>query len=575
MSDITDFCDTESRNPEQEELEVIETELPAPEPERPEPWNRTKPVRNVMYDINPKITSQSLTDKGNANRFRTECEDWIIFDQDSQQWYFWDETCWKNSEVEVRQAAAFVAVTLAEEQKFWEKALAVDKTIKTLLLDFKTHHRYSCGKVGIDRMLSMASVLPGMYANFNEDSSEDLLACRNGILNTKTGEWIPKGEECDRLKRDYPIHYIDRTYMPASEPERFLKHLNTIYTDNVTENMTDEERLKRRDETVRYMKRLLGYLLVAGNPKQIFVFLWGSGRNGKSATIDALAEVIGDTEYAQGTVQELYSLSKPIPLPSLAQAVSKRILYFPEITDCGDSSCCRVPGTGAVSRDGIKGMVGDEYATWRGLHKDSERKKKMFTPIAATNELPHFDKPIDKALSERLVTIPHNHYFKSEERIDNFHKILADEEGDEIFSLMVNECIAYTKEGLLPLPESCKVSQKELLAGSAQTSFINEMYEPSDKTGEEYRLYRNIIQLEYIQWCRNNDIEVKTRWKEHYIMDKYNNQQYCDRIEVLIESEAARLFSALVVHGFQESSAKGRRFFRGRRKGGQNLWGAG
>ena len=155
---------------------------------------------------------------------------------------------------------------------------------------------------------------------------------------------------------------------------------------------------------------------------------------------------------------------------------------------------------GKISRDSIKALTGEIHtARFRKMRHGGVRQKVNCKPFAVTNEMPHFDKEVDEALLRRIITILFPHRFtKSERDSEIYHKL--QHEKDAIFSLMVDECIAYRngetgregmkEPGLMPVPEFCKITQADLLAGVQYSAFIDSMYEKTDGKRIEDRTFK-------------------------------------------------------------------------------------
>ena len=536
------------------------------------PWERSEPVRDIKI-IDLDDMRFSLNENGFAKRFEEECKGWLIFDTASEKWYAWNTTHWEPALERLGKAQRFVADSLKFESLLWHQELAVEgekaqatnnytrlKELKGVvsLLD------YQCVQInrkhGLDSMVKIAASST-MCVNLDEVGNSEILTFKNGGIDCKTGRFFDVSE-LSYIRDTYPVHYVDRFYTKDASPIHFEEHLRALFTDNTTEDLSDDEREVRADELCRYFKRLLGYALCAGNPRNLFVFLWGTGANGKSTTVEAIRSAI-PSEFAEGSSMELLAAREEKPLPSLFNGVRCRVIYFAEISDSKDAKGPK------ISREAVKNLSGDKRINLRTLYGKPDLKQILCLPIAATNDLPSFDKELDKALLRRIITIPFMHEFVGSDKRLDMADILANE-ADAIFSLMVDELRAYAEaevccpnSGLPELPEFCRTVQGRLLSDDAHYAFVDEEFEPSDGSVSG-RVYVDDAKMLFISWCDVRGIAVQTKLVTSRVKDPKTGEYYPQR--ELSKAEARKLNAAFTTHGYELKSSSGKRYFCCRRK---------
>lgn len=541
------------------------------------PWERTEPVRKIN-GMNLKTAEHSLNEERNATRFETECKPYLIYASDKECWYAWIVNHWEEAKDKLGLSTRFVSETILKELHHWEDRLtelsaliegnegttaaaamkAEHAELKRFVRAFQNHVNSSKSDRGMRAMLNICANST-MTVNLDKESDVNLLAFENGILDTKKGK-LYTNAEAEQFKNVYPTRYINCSYIKEAVPQAFNWHLQTVFTDNTTPDISDEERVSRRIAVGRYFLRWLGYMLIAGNPEQVMIFFYGVGANGKSTTIDVLRDILGD-EIAEASIKELYATSEDKPASGISNGLAARGLLFSEASDSDDKTY-----GGKISRDSIKALTGEmQTARFRKMRCGGVRQKIFCKPFAVTNELPHFDKEVDQALLRRIVTIPFAHKFTKEERDpEMFNKL--QEEKDLIFSLMVDECIGYRKggdkqgmkdPGLMPVPEFCKVTQADLLAGIQYSAFIDSMYEKTDGKRMEDRIMNEVINLSFMEWCDFNGIECDTIMKISGKTDQYG---YPIKTRCLTKGESNRLYKAFRVKEFNEGNAHGKRY---------------
>lgn len=479
------------------------------------PWERVRRSRDISF------LRHTFDDEGNANRFEDECRGWLIYDRPSAQWYAWTGNHYEPAQDKLIRAARFIGRSVADEDEFW-------KSNEEKYKAFKVHSQRAAGYVGQSHMLKLAEGT--MSVDLSKQSDLTLMACRNGLINRRTGEFIPLWN-CGQYKDRYPTVYVDCEYHPNMVPTEWIKHISLVMTDN-TSDLPEDEIIIRRDNLTEYLHRLFGYALYAGNPERLFVFFWGKTTNGKSTTINVLSEVFGE-QASNPPLTQLYSSDRDIPTPAIVDALPKSLAFFSEAS--GDTNS-------AISVASFKEISGDAYTTkFRKMHQNNIKLPIMCLPIGITNDLPSFDRADDAAVLKRMVTIPFRHVFTEENR--EVAHILV-QERDAIFSMCVNELRKYLAEGLPDLHPCARATQQELLIGSALYTFIRTQLKPVENpTADAKWISRRDLKEKYILWCQENQID------EVVIRYRFDGEM---RIPELSRVDTTKLYSAMKVMGIPE-----------------------
>ncbi|HJJ47982.1 MAG TPA: hypothetical protein O0X39_03170 [Methanocorpusculum sp.] len=475
------------------------------------PWEREVACRKVNRALH------TFTDDGNAFRFQDECGGCFVFDTSSKQWFVWNENHFEPAQNKEILAARFVGRSVASEENNW---MDHDGAIPQ---EFYRHAKYSASLAGANAMLKFAA--PAMSVDFSTESDYDLIAFKNGVLDTKTGK-IYEPWEYDSLKERYPTVYMPVSYRKGRRSGKWDTELVLLMTDD---RVSSGVREKQAAEKAEFLKWLIGYSLYAGNPARKFVFFYGRGRNGKSVISDVLSAVFGD-QFARAALSQIYSGASDRAAPTLVQALPKRFLVFPEAD--GES--------GRLSSSALKDIASGERETmrFRMLHQDNRRVRINCLPVAVTNVLPEFDRPLAKADLDRIVAVEFAHEFTEDDV--NIKDVLAGE-ADAIFSTAVDYLLMYLKAGCLPeVPVCMRGAQLEFLIGSDMLRFLREKFEPAD---ESYFVPRREVVSLYQEYCEANGIEYQTKKSPNGL--------------VLSDKEARKLYGACVMLGYREGSTTG------------------
>lgn len=136
-------------------------------------------------------------------------------------------------------------------------------------------------KPGQDKLKDMLNRVEDPLFVLSEmfDKKPYLKACKNGVINLKTGEPI-KGDPEQYLLKAIPTVY-DPELLKVDDPCPEV-------TSYLLSSLGDKE-------IVDFIRRLLGYGLITKRKDHIFVIFWGEhGRNGKDTLIKLVTKVMGN-----------------------------------------------------------------------------------------------------------------------------------------------------------------------------------------------------------------------------------------------------------------------------------------
>ncbi len=268
-----------------------------------------------------------------------------------------------------------------------------------------------------------------------------LLACANGVINLKTGEFRP-GRQTDYLMKASPIEWkgIDE---PCPQWEKFQAEIHE-------EDMLPEtERLM-----APFLRRLFGYSLVGACVNHIFVVLYGAdGRNGKSTTVEILSDIMGSLAgpiRSEMLLDQKHSTSSAGPSPDIMTLKGLRMAFASE-TDDG----CR------ISPSRVKLFTGNDELRARNPNDKYETAfKPSHTLFLLTNFRPHADAS-DMAFWQRVYIIPFNLMYLIDEEPAKPNQRKADKDLSEklkkeasgILAWLVRGCLEWQKIGLNPPPK--------------------------------------------------------------------------------------------------------------------------
>lgn len=229
----------------------------------------------------------------------------------------------------------------------------------------------------------------GMHAKTRlEFLDSPYITFNDGVLNTKTFELEEKS------KATFSVFNIDCKYEET-------KQQSQDWNDFLRSSIVKEDKKTFDEKLCMTLQEMAGWLLLDNIEPHKAFFLIGDGRNGKGVFTKVMTDILGQPNT---THMSLEVLSKnPFATAGL---VGKKV------------NICSEEESKYIGSDLFKSLVAGDRITAQQKYQPqfdfTPRTKFLFT----TNQIPRFSSA-DKSIVERLVFIPFNRFFTSEERIPN------------------------------------------------------------------------------------------------------------------------------------------------------------
>lgn len=419
-------------------------------------------------------------------------KDKIRYNTSQKEWFFYNGKVWVKDEqgMNASNLMKTFALTLIEYSVKFEneifkaycKKLVDIKKRENLLKDSK-----SCFYITQEQF----------------DIQGNLLNCQNGTLNLNTGELQP------HKANDLLTKTTNVMYNPNIKCERWEKFIKEIMQDN--------------ENKINYLQKVLGYSLLAGNPLEIFVILYGFTRTGKGTLTSTVFHLLGD--YAQNimpaSLVKKSNVSGSNATPDFARLQGCRFLNMSE------------PETNLnIDEALLKTITGGDVISTRFLHKELFDYIPQFLLFINTNHLPSIT-DVTVFESNRVIIIEFNRHFEENERDNTLKEYFKEpQQMTGIFNWLLQGLKKYKEEGLIP-PEEIKKATKEYQYSCDKLKFFidNEM-EQSDKNisvAEVYKVYNNLINMantEYPFISKTNFIKYMQRQSFYRTKGTVNGQTY-------------------------------------------------
>lgn len=370
---------------------------PEPDPATPDP----EPPRVHVLREDP----WPHTDVGNAERLASILRGRAHWCHPWKSWIVWDGTRWKRDETG--------GAPIMQEAFALVKGMATSaKDPHALTWAKKTQERKH-----LNAMVELAKTRPGVYTTPDDlDRNDWLLNVANGTLELRTGELRAHRRE------DLITRITNVPYDPDADITRWAAFL-----DRVTDGSRDLQ---------LFLYRAAGYSLTGSTREQALMFLYGTGRNGKSTFMDLLMHVMG--EYAIHTPTETLMVkgnNSNVP-NDVARLKGARLVAATE-TEAGKR----------LAESLVKQLTGGDQITARFLHAEYFTFVPTFKLWLSGNHLPAIY-GVDEGIWRRIRLVPFEVSIPEHE-VDPDLKDRLKEESTGILAWCVSGALDWQREGLL------------------------------------------------------------------------------------------------------------------------------
>jgi len=269
------------------------------------------------------------------------------------------------------------------------------------------------------------------YFMVNKDIHPYFLACKNGLVDLKTGEvrnFIPE---------DSITKCLDTKYNPCADSTFFEKFVRDI--TNGDDHMYD------------YLRWAIGYSLQGKPNRKIYFILWGErGYNGKSLLLNLISEILN------GYCKNMDSSVVLISPKKTAGSHSSELLHLENVR-MGILSDLKQDE--AINDGQIKQITGaTDKISAREIFGKQREFTPVFVPFISTNHKPRINSS-DEGLFDRTIIIPFEMSFVENPKTvwekksdpDLYDKLKKNKEG--VLKWLVDCAIFYNSNLEFPVPQ--------------------------------------------------------------------------------------------------------------------------
>jgi len=297
------------------------------------------------------------------------------------KWLFWSGTRWEADDRldHMTRTRAYLR-SRADELTTWAEGKAAkieategeDKADK-LRRWAKEQARALRSKNSVAAVESLARANKGSVARSADfDRDKLLIGTPGGTVDLRTGKLRPadRSDMITKLTRYAPEH---------GTPQRWLTFLHEIFDGDA--------------DLVAFMQRAAGYALTGSTEEHKLLFLYGTGRNGKSVFLNTLFDIWGD--YATRAAAETFLNTQGDKHGTgIAGLQGARLVIGSEL-----------PKAKTWDESVIKDLTGGDVMTGRFMRQDFFSFEPQLTLMIAGNNMPSF-RGVDEAIRARVALVP-------------------------------------------------------------------------------------------------------------------------------------------------------------------------
>ena len=291
-------------------------------------------VENELADRGSPGICYPANDAGRAEEFVDRTHKDLRYVPAWNRWLVWAGHYWRPDE-----DGEITRLVVKHSRQLMREAAEIPDEIQR---GFAIKAAVALGNAGrIQNTLELAKCDSRVVASHRAmDGNPFLLGVQNGVIELRTGTFRTGKRE------DLITKLAGVTYQKSASCPRWLAFLNEV--------------LQGDAELIGYLQKLVGYTLTGDVSAQMFPFLYGTGKNGKSVFTEILQKLLGD--YGRRAPQSLLTESPNGREPSgeIARLQGARLVIGSETTEGG-----------RLAESRIKDLTGGDTMTGRFLYCES------------------------------------------------------------------------------------------------------------------------------------------------------------------------------------------------------------
>jgi len=404
-------------------------------------------------------TGLHYTDAGNSERLIRKYGDIIRFSQPENSWYIFKGGVWSP---DIENGLTIYANATVKDIVQEAEGVSDEKLQKRIVSWARQSESLGRRKALIEGARGLVPVIPSLW-----DADPNLFNLQNGTL------------ELDNLKirehraPDMLTKLAGVTYDPDANCPMWEKHLKLIFGD--------------KPGYIEDFRALCGYILTGNNPEQLFFVFYGSGKNGKSVTLNVLGYLFGD--YS-GHLSSDSLMVRRSEAPRSDLAVLKGL----RLVTSGEGNEGR-----ALDESWIKQITGGDPITVRKLYQNEITFEPVCKILYSTNHLPQI-RGTDEAIWRRVYMVPFLQTIPEEIRdLEITEKLKGEGPG------ILNWCLEgleriHSNDNRLPIPTAVKNAVENY---RSESDTVRHFIRSRFVIGDTGQITKAELYDQYLVFCEN------------------------------------------------------------------------
>jgi len=422
------------------------------------------------------INNRPFTDLGNSERLVDQYKLLVKYCHPFKSWYVWtpSEGRWKQDVDNYcyRIAKDVVRRIPIEAQRAPTKEMMKAGYSWAFVCENRSH---LTGMIELAQMDRRIIVSPD-----DLDANDYLFNLQNCTFNLKTLQ------EQDHTKSDNISRLAPFDYNPKAVCPQFKKYLDRIFRN----------RGDKKQETISFLQRAVGYTLTGSTQEQCLFLLYGSGANGKSVFLDVLNAMMG--EYGTVTQSKSFTTNHGEINNDIAALAGKRMVCASE--NSSDTN---------LDESLIKQLTGGEDICARFLHQEFFTYRPKFKIWWGFNHPPAIT-DMTNSIWRRIKIVPFEEVLPEAEWDRKLAQKLIGTELPGIFNWAIEGLKSYYEIGLNPPSIVSKATSDYKMEQDILHDFIFEYCEiPKDEEGfgKSKVIKASVLYAAYKSWNSYNGDE--------------------------------------------------------------------
>ena len=440
-------------------------------------------IDDIAAFVVAKPRGFKTTDLGNAERFNAQHGADLRYCYDTKSWLKWDGKRWGNdAEPAVEKMAYNTARNI-----YNEAANTSDPGQRKALGKWAVQ---SEARWRIKSMVDLAR--PFKPVRMSElDANPWVLNCRNGTLDLRTGDLL------EHDKRMLLTRVLDVDFIPGAECPAWLNHLELVTGGDKALQL--------------YLQKLMGYALTGNTDEHAIFFLFGAGNNGKSVTIEAMLQLLGD--YAQRTRIEALLASwqhGDAANPYVAGLAGARFVVASEI-----------PAGRKINESLVKDLSGGDRLTARFLNQNPFEFVATHKLFLAGNYKPKVSGD-DLGFWRRIHVVPFKKTISRDQRRP-MSDLLAEFEAEAsgILGWAAAGCLFWQSDGRLVQPDAVSMATAEY---KGEEDILQRFIE--DECETDGQVLKSVLYTRFKTWAEDEGERDAAKLSKKWLTQRLSRRGY-------------------------------------------------